>query len=434
MADSKNLMASQQFMTRELLSYEDELFGLLYHDIGHFAAQRSPRIVSQDRRISIYGVRGVGKTTAMQGVLWHVLSTSKDTKVMPITITVKGAKAASSIKELEDAFYRSVISGVLEVAGFKKKEGKLREGTKKYAPWIGRKITEAFSIVFPPLVLASDLAEKGIKWLVSRLKQTDIETILTSTTIDTRHVADILIGRLEKTGTLPIFVIDELDKVSSDTLLSDFFDGNQSWFQGKRGILALTYTFGESIKETVASSVRRLSTVEMYPGVITQEDAEKIIHSRAFLGISQIQKKEKAAIETTQELLPPETIKTILNVSAPNTYLMLERTYEAIQRAIESKSKTVMPEHVFKEETEIEIPTQLEHQILKELSKGRLTPTDIAGRLDKASSSIVRSLKRLMNKNWVTRVGVGKRAYYSLTARGDAAIKRYEKSGSTTNY
>jgi len=31
-----------------------------------------------------------------------------------------------------------------------------------------------------------------------------------------------------------------------------------------------------------------------------------------------------------------------------------------------------------------------------------------------------------MNKNWVTRVGVGKRAYYSLTARGDAAIKRYE--------
>jgi len=118
MANSKNLMASQQFMTRELLSYEDELFGLLYHDIGDFAAQRSPRIVSQDRRISIYGVRGVGKTTAMQGVLWHVLSTSKDTKVMPITITVKGAKAASSIKELEDAFYRSVISGVLEVAEF----------------------------------------------------------------------------------------------------------------------------------------------------------------------------------------------------------------------------------------------------------------------------------------------------------------------------
>jgi len=88
----------------------------------------------------------------------------------------------------------------------------------------------------------------------------------------------------------------------------------------------------------------------------------------------------------------------------------------------------VMPEHVFREETEIEIPTKLEYQILKELSKGRLSPTKIAGRLDKASSSIVRTLKGMMNKNWITRVGVGKRAYYSLTARGDAATKRVERS------
>ncbi|MFX0210934.1 MAG: hypothetical protein ACFFDT_33455, partial [Candidatus Hodarchaeota archaeon] len=228
-------------------------------------------------------------------------------------------------------------------------------------------------------------------------------------------------------GTLLIFVIDELDKVSSDTLLSDFFDGNQSWFQGKRGILSLTYTFGESIKETVASSVRRLSTVEMYPGVSTQKDAEKIIHSRAFLGISQIQKNEKIVEQTTQEVFPPETIKTILNVSAPNTYLMLERTYEAIQRAIELKSETVKPEHVYKEEREIKIPTQLEYQVLTILDKGRATPTDTADRLDKQPPSITRVLKGMMIKDWVTRVGSGKRAYYSLTARGASAIRRYEK-------
>lgn len=427
MPHSTILVAAQQFMTRELISYEDELFSLLYHDIGDFSSQQAPKIVTQERRISIYGTRGVGKTTAMQGVLWHALSI-RDVKVVPITITVKGAKAASNIRELEDAFYRSVISGVWEVSQFKKKEARLKETSQKYAPWVVRKITEAFGIIFPPLALASDATEKGVKWLVDKLNQPDIETILTSTKVDTRHIADLLIGRLEKTGTIPIFAIDELDKVSSDTLLSDFFDGNQSWFQGKRGIIALTYTFGEAIKEATTSSVRRLSTVETFPGVIKQKDAEKIIYSRAFIGLSQIQKQEKIAIETAHEILPQETIKAILNVSAPNTYLMLERTYEALQRAIESKSRTVTPEHVFKEEAEVEIPTELEYQILKELSKGRLTPKDIADRLDRPSPSVVRSLKEMMNKNWVIRVGMGKRAYYSLTTRGDAAMKRYERA------
>jgi len=427
MTDTRNLSAAQQFMTRELLSYEDEFFGLLYHDVGDFAVQRSQRIVEQNRRISVYGVRGVGKTTAMQGILWHALSNFKDLKVMPVTITVKGVKSSSNVRELEDAFYRSVISGVLRVAEFKKKESRLKEDAKKYAPWVGRKITEAFSLVLPPLALTSDLAEKSIKWLVNRFRQTDIQSILTSSTIDARHAADILIYRLEEEGVFLIFAIDELDKVSSDTLLSDFFDGNQSWFQGKQGILALTYTFGESIKETITSSVRRISTVEMYPGVTTQEDAERIIHSRAYLGISQIQKSEEEATEKTREILPPETIKAVLNVSAPNTYLMLERTYEAIQKAIETKSESVLPNYVYKEEEEIETPTELEYGILKQLTKGRLTPSDIAELLDKSSSSIVRSLKGMMKKNWVTRVGVGKRAYYSLTLHGDSAIKRYER-------
>lgn len=169
--------------------------------------------------------------------------------------------------------------------------------------------------------------------------------------------------------------------------------------------------------------------METFPGVIKQEDAEKIIYSRAFMGLSQIQKQEKTVIETTREILSPETIKAILNVSAPNTYLMLERTYEAIQRAIESKSKAVTSEHVFKEEAEVEIPTDLEYQILKGLSKGRLTPKDIVDRLDRPSPSVVRSLKEMMNKNWVIRVGMGKRAYYSLTTRGDTAMKRYERKG-----
>jgi DNA-binding MarR family transcriptional regulator len=277
------------------------------------------------------------------------------------------------------------------------------------------------------LALASGAAEKGTEWLVRKLKKPDIESILTSTLTDTKHAADILISHLEKSGTFPVFVIDELDKVNSDTILSDFFDGNQSWFQGKQGIISLTYTFGESIKEAVASSAKRVSTVEMYAGVTRLEDAETIIHSRALQGISQICPTEKAAIETTGELLPPETIKAILNVAAPNAFQMLERTYEAIQKAIDSGSKTVTSEHVLEEETESQNPTSLEHEIMKELSKGRLTPSDLGDRLDKLQPSIVRTLKEMMKKNWVTRVGMGKRAYYSLTMRGDSAMRRYQK-------
>lgn len=427
MPQPKTLIAAQQFITRELLSYEDELFTLLYHDIEHFASQNAPKLVSQQRRISIYGPRGVGKTAAMQGALYYALANSEDTNIMPVTVTVKGAKAANSIKELEDAFYRSLLSGVLQVSEFKKKQNKLQEGTKKYAPWIARKMTEAAGIVFPPLALASDAAEKGTRWLVDKLHKPDIESLLTSTVTDTKHAADILISQLEKDGVVPIFVIDELDKVNSDTILSDFFDGNQSWFQGKQGIIALTYTFGESIKETITSSVRRLSTVEMYHGVTKIEDAEKIIHSRAFLGISQICKNEKAAQEQTQEILPAETIKAILNASAPNTYQMLEKTYDALQKAITINAKVVTPELVLEEEAEIQIPTPLEQEILTALSKGRMTPSDLSECLDRPQPSVVRTLKDMMKKNWVTRVGMGKRAYYSITMHGDSAMRRCTK-------
>lgn len=155
-------------------------------------------------------------------------------------------------------------------------------------------MTEAASIVYPPLGLASDASEKGVKWLVDKLHKPDIESILASTETDTRHAVDILIRHLEESGQCLVFSIDELDKVPSDTLLSDFFDGNQAWFQGKQGIISLTYTFGESIKDTVASSVKRFSTVEKCSGVTKLEDAENVILYRAYLGVSQVCKDEKS--------------------------------------------------------------------------------------------------------------------------------------------
>ena len=46
MPNSSNLTAAQQFMTRDIVSYEDELFSLLYHDIEGFAGQQTQKIVT----------------------------------------------------------------------------------------------------------------------------------------------------------------------------------------------------------------------------------------------------------------------------------------------------------------------------------------------------------------------------------------------------
>ena len=411
-------------MTRELIGKDDELFSLLYRDIGGFASRRASQIFDQGRRISIYGIRGVGKTTAMQGMLRHGLTAAEDGKVIPITVTVKGARAASNLRELEDAFYRSVVAGILRTAEHQEREKSLREATRRYAPWVARKITEASALIFPPLALASDIAEKSVGWLVKSLGQQDIQGILTSTSVDIRQASESLIDRLSERGLTPVYAIDELDKVIHDTLLSDFFDGNQSWFQAKRGVIALTYTFGESMRESVTSSVRRISSVEVYPGLNDERDAEQIIRSRAFMGISQVQRDESSSSTAAEEIFPQETIKAILNTSAPNTYLMLERAYEGLTNAYKAGSPTVQPEHIIREEEELTLPSELEHLILFELTKGRLTPADISDRLEKQSSSVVRVLRRMMAKNWVTRVGAGKRAYYSLTARGDSALRR----------
>jgi DNA-binding MarR family transcriptional regulator len=428
MFPQRHLAAAQHFLTRELTSYEDELFSLLYRDVGGFASTRSNEIVNRGRRISIYGVRGVGKSTAMQGILWNSLTVAKGVRLLPVSVIVRGARAASNMKDLEDAFYRSVIAGIAQTSHFKRREARLRETAARYAPWIARKVTEAFAVIVPPLALGSELSERSVKWLVGKMKKPDIQALVTSRNVDVKHAADLLIERLSDEELVPVFAIDELDKVSNDMQLSDFFDGNQSWFQGKRVVVALTYTFGESVREAVASSIRRLATVEIYPGITSEADAERILRTRAYVGLSQVEKDETMARKDAEAIFPSESIRAILNVSAPNAYLMLERAYVAVTNALRSKASQVLPEHVIEQEAEVQVPTTLEYSILKELRKGRLTPADLSERLDKKTPSIVRSLAKMMQHNWVVRVGAGKRAYYSLTARGEAATRRKERS------
>lgn len=420
----RKFLVIQQYLSKDVLMYYDELFSSIYHDVGGFTNQQSIKVFQQGRRLSLYGVRGVGKSTAMNGILYFGLKNHQLPKPLPITIKVSGASAIENSTELQDKFYRSVLAGIIEARNIKKKVNILAEMAKNYAPWIAHKITEAAGLIFPPIALSSDIAEKGVKWLLKKLNQKEIEYLITSKDVDVQHSTDLLISYILERDVEPIFIIDELDKVRDDSILSDFFDGNQSWFMQKRVILSLSYTFGESIRSAVVSSVRRFSDVEPFQGVLSIEDASKIILSRAFVGLSQLIKDEKKAYVNANKIFPKETIKTLVDVAAPITHLILEKAYKAIENAIFESSDVVEPRHVLLEEEAVEKPTELELSVLNELNKGKLTPIDLAEILSKHKSSISRILSQMMKKNWVTRTGLGKRAYYSITEKGLSARMR----------
>ena len=311
-----NLQVAKQFMVKELTSYQDELFCQLFRDISGFSQGIADRVFGQrDRRISIYGVRGLGKTTAMQGALWAGLREKRADNYVPVNVVALGASGVRDPRQLSEVFYKSVILGVNRVAKASGLKNELAQAAARYAPWVARKITEAAGVVIGPIALASDLSENGVKWLVKHLGYSNIDSLLGSNVLDSQQAATLLVDKLEDQGGKLVFIIDELDKVEDDTVLSDFFDGNQAWFQGKQGMISLSYTFGESLSKTLVTSASRISLIERFPGVTSLEDAAEIIRRRVELGLSQIEKSEEAAKEAAIKMIPDETVRAILNVS-----------------------------------------------------------------------------------------------------------------------
>lgn len=98
------LVASQQYVTKWLLSYDDELFGILYYDIDGLAQSISSEVFNQGRSVSIYGVRGIGKTTLMQATLWYGLKSSKHNSYLPVNVSVTGANSITELSQLENKF------------------------------------------------------------------------------------------------------------------------------------------------------------------------------------------------------------------------------------------------------------------------------------------------------------------------------------------
>jgi predicted transcriptional regulator len=370
----------------------------------------------------------MGKTTAMQGIIWEGIQQKRIGNAIPLNIVVSGAMTANNPKELADNFHRALLLGVGRLAMAKNRKKEILDGLKRYAPWVAKKATEAVGIIFGPVALASDLAEKGVKWLVKKFDYENIEALLTSKDVDLERASSILLEKLESDGKT-LFIIDELDKVKDDVILSDFFDGNQSWFQGRNAIISLSYTFGQALKDTLLVSASRISTIEPFPGIGSLTDAKDIIRRRVMLGLSQIEETEESASQVAEQIFPDGTINALLNVSAPNIYILLERASQALDRAIASNSTAVLPDHVYKEPLEKSQASEIERMILERLvNTGRLSTMDLAEQLNRNKGQISKVLTRMMTKGWVNRIGAGKRAYYYITPKGESSLRRTDNS------
>jgi hypothetical protein len=189
---ARDLQVAKQFMVKELTSYQDELFCQLFKDISGFSQNLSDRVFGQrDRRISIYGVRGLGKTTAMQGALWDGLRENQTEKYVPINVVILGTRGVTDPLKLSDLFYRSVIVGINRIAGASEFKKDLAAAAARYAPWVAKKITEAVGVVIGPVALASDLSEKGVGWLVKHLGYKNIDALVSSKNLDSQQAATL---------------------------------------------------------------------------------------------------------------------------------------------------------------------------------------------------------------------------------------------------
>lgn len=246
-----NLSAARQYTTSWLLRFDDELFGILYKDINNVPKELAVQVFEHERSVSIYGIRGIGKTALMQAILWHGLQ-SKNSKFLPINVGVVGANSAFNPSELEDKFYRQVLAGLLSASSLKDQHNKIKSIVESHAPWIAGSAVSTLGLIFPPIVIGSSITKKAVKTLLMKLDIPESKTdslVINKEDIDPKMAVDFIIEQLKNNDVYPVFVIDELDKVHNDTILNEFFNGNQGWFQGKRTIISLSHTFGQSVEK-----------------------------------------------------------------------------------------------------------------------------------------------------------------------------------------
>ena len=415
-------VASQRYLTRSVTRFDEELFVLLYVDLDNQAQNISDQIFHQGRSVSIYGTKGTGKTTLMQGVLWGGLKKYKEEKFLPVNVSLTGASSASTQADLEDKFFRSVLEGLILAGTLDRKYKKIKEAVNQHVPWIAVTGVTLVGLVFPPAAAAAGGVQKGTKALLDKLGiKESPESLVMSDRIKPKIAVDFILKELEKKNITPVFAIDELDKVTQDSFLTDFFNGHQGWFQNKRCIISLSLTYGKAMSVETMKSVKRFSSLVELDGITTEDHLKKIIKPRLLLGISDIERNEKNANKTVDALFAKGMFVQLVNNSAPIIHLMLEEANNAIRKAIQAKSSQVDIIHLDNLGGRIMKPNNTEMLILNLLFKRESSPHEITAKTKKDRSLITRTLSKMYTKHWVTKIGKGRTVKYRILKKGGTA-------------
>ncbi len=279
-------------------------------------------------------------------------------------------------------------------------------------------------MVYPSVALAAGIVQKGLENLIKKIKVDNIDSLILSKDVNPKIVVNQVLQQIEKDGIIPIFTIDELDKITDDGLLSDFFEGQQGWFQGKRCLISLSHTYGQSLKNATIHSVKRFCAVQEIHGVTTKENFDNIIQKRFQLGISEIENNKKVVEKHSKNIITNHISTQIINNFTPHINLMLEEVYTGIKNALRNNSTILrIDDFPILNRMETEHPTELEQLILDELAGGKKQPNELATTLAKNPSVISRSLTKMKKSEWVGSEGSRTKNYF-IKQKGEAARHR----------
>lgn len=406
------------------LEIQDEFFSLLFVDIdGKAAALSRTLFETEDRRVALYGPRGIGKSAILRGVAYAGLRSGAPK--VPIVCKVSESRSVSSVADIEDRFFTSVVNGIAAIPRIRNNWMQLtkKQSAGRYAPWIANAVMSSASLFIQPLSMVSGVMTKAVESVVRPTSYRSLEEMLATTSVKVGRLSDMLISELEKSRIEPVFVIDELDKVIDPDAIHNFIEGNQTWFEGKNVILTISHNVGESLQKIAAGSIARIASLESYGGMSSTGQGREIISKRASLGLGISYGTPEASLQDEFErIVHRKAIDEIIERAFPSPFRMLRLMYDTLQTSIASARPVEEVLLGANPKATVRV-TKQRLRVLTILSNGPLTLKDLASATKVDPRQLYVTLKLMVRNDLLQTTREGRRVFYHMTEEGNRVLR-----------